>query len=323
MNFLQGIVQFIYSKSGMSTRKIVVAVIILAVLAAGVYFAVKVKRSGKEVADYVVPEIQVAQMQVTNLTSEKADMKMNMLIDNPAPVGIAIDSLHYVIYIEDNEVARTTYPDALNIEANDSSEVSLPLTLYYDKLESVIQKLEQQGKDSVTYKVDATIFSDMALIPKDKLHMSVDKRMPLIRIPEVEIKDLHVNDLGFSGATLNVEALVRNKNVFPISFKDLDYAVAIEDNDPVEGHKPGTVHIPAKGAATVSIPAEITLKEAGKSLIDLIRKGDDVRYTFNMNTEMVSDSEIMENSEIKLNASGKLKAVVDAVKEQKQEKKGE
>lgn len=306
----------------MSTKGIIISAIMVAVLAAGLYLVMNKKGSGKEVADYVVPEIQLAQMQLTNLTAEKAEMNMNMLINNPAPVGLSIDSLHYVIYIEANEVARTTYPDAVRIEANDSSNISLPLTLYYDKLESVIQKLEQQGKDSVTYKVDATIFTDMALIPKDKLNMSVEKQLPLIRIPEVEIKDLDVNDLGLSGATLNVEALVKNKNVFPISFRDMDYSVEIEDNDPVEGHKQGTVHIPAKGSATITIPAELNLKEMGKSLVDLIRKGDEVSYNFDMNTEMVSDSEIMEDSKIKLNASGKLKTVVNAVKEQKEEKKG-
>lgn len=156
----------------------------------------------------------------------------------------------------------------------------------------------------------------MALIPKDKLNMSVEKRLPLIRIPEIEIKDLQVNDLGLSGAKLNVEALVKNKNVFPISFRDMDYSVEIEENDPVEGHKPGTVHIPAKGAATITVPAELDLKEMGKSLVDLIRKGGDVSYNFDMNTEMVSDAEIMKDSEIRLNASAKLKTVVDAVKEQ-------
>jgi LEA14-like dessication related protein len=305
----------------MGTKKAILTVTGVVVLAAVLYLVVKLNRSGKEAEDYIVPEIQLAQMQVTNLTSEKADMNMNMVIDNPAPVGIDIDSLHYVIYIEDNEVVRTTYPDALSIEANDSTNISLPLSLYYDRLESVIQKLEQQGKDSANYKVDATIFSEMALIPKDKLNMSVEKRMPLIRIPEIEIKDLKVNDLGLSGATLNVEALVRNENVFPISFRDMAYSVKIEDNDPVEGHKPGIVHIPAKGSTSITVPAELDLKEMGKSVLDFFRKGDDVRYNFDMTTEMASDAEIIENSEIKINASGKLKTVVDAVKEQKEEEK--
>lgn len=136
----------------MSAKEIIISVIVVAVLAVGVFLMVKTKGSGKEVADYEVPEIQLARMQLTNLTAEKADMNMNMVIDNPAPVGLSIDSLHYVVYIDANEAARTTYPDAVRIEANDSSNVSLPLTLYYDKLESVIQKLEQQGEKALLIK---------------------------------------------------------------------------------------------------------------------------------------------------------------------------
>lgn len=298
----------------MSTKKTIFLVLGVAVLAGIIYLVVKFQSSDKEVADYVVPELQLANIQVTNLTANKADMIMRMAIDNPAPVGIRIDSLHYVIYIEDNEVARTTYPDSLQIEASDSTAFSLPLTLYYDKLQSVLNNLEQQGQDSANYRVDATIFTDMTIIPKDKLDLDIEKRLPLIRPPEIQVADIGVEDVGFSGATLKTDIVVTNKNAFSFGFRDMHYAVRLDNNEPVEGNKPGTVNIPAKGSTTISIPAELDFKEMGKNLIDLIRKGDDVSYSFYMNTNLVSDSEVLEDSEIEMNASGKLKSAIEAAK---------
>lgn len=303
----------------MSTKKVIFSIIGVAILAGLIYLVVKYQQSDKEMADYVVPQLQLAQMQLINLTDERADMKMNMVIDNPAPVGLNIDSLHYTVYIEGNEVVKTTYPDSLQIDANDTATISLPLTIYYDKLQSVLDALEQQGKDSVVYKINATIFSDIDIIPKDRFDLEVERRLPLIRMLEIDVTDLKVEDLNFSGATMKVEALVKNKNVYSVGFEDMYYRLQIEDNELLEGAKPGTVNIPAKDAATITIPVELNFKELGKGLYDLIRKGDELRYDFRLSTEMVSDEHILEESEITLNATGQIKTLVDVAKEQAKE----
>jgi len=303
----------------MKNKGIIIGVILLALLAGGAYLVVKMKRSDKKIADYVVPELKMGQMRVTNLTAEKADMKMNMLIDNKAPVGFSIDSLFYTVSIAGQEIARTTYPDSLRLEARDSTTIELPLTLYHDKLADVLKGLEQQGRDSAMYTVNATIFTDMALIPKDKLNMKLEKRLPLIRIPEIHVTDIKMKDVGLKGATMVVETSIKNENGFPIRFSDMNYRVQVDNNGWMEGSKPGTMNIPAKGTTTMTIPMEVKLKEMGKNALDLIRKGTDVHYDFRMNTKLASDAQVLKDSKIALNSSGKLKTVVDAVKEHKKD----
>lgn len=303
----------------MSTKKIIFSVIVVVLLAGLIYLIVRFHPSDKEVADYVMPQIQLVQMQITSLTADRADMQMNVVIDNPAPIGLHIDSLYYIVSIEDNEVVESTYPDAVQIEANDTTSISLPLTIYYDTLQSVLDALEQQGKDSVVYKISATIFSDMDIIPEDKIEVEVEKLLPLIKPPEIDVTDLSVEDVGFSGATIVVEALVDNKNVYSLSFEDMDYSLQIEDNEAIEGHKSEVINIPAKDSAQVTIPVEIDFKEMGKGLIDLIRKGDDLTYNFILKTALVSDEHILQESEITLNATGSLKELKEVVKEQKEE----
>lgn len=207
----------------MSTKKVIFSVIAVALLTGLIYLVVKFQQSDRKLADYVVPQLQLAQMQLTQLSAKQVDMNMNVVIDNPAPVGIHIDSLHYKVFIEGNEVVKSTYPDSLEVEANDTTTVSLPITIYYDKLQAVLEELEQQGKDSVIDKINATIFSEMDIIPKDTFNLEVEKMLPLVRIPEINVTDLHVEDLSFSGATLKVEAMVKNENVFSFGFQDMSY----------------------------------------------------------------------------------------------------
>jgi LEA14-like dessication related protein len=301
----------------MSGKKSIFLIIGLILILAIGYAVVKFKRSDKKVADYIVPKLTLTQMQLTNLTPKRADVKMKMIIDNPAPVGFSIDSLYYVVSIADQEVARTTYPDTLRLEAKDSTEITLPLTLYYDKLKDLTDRLANEGQDSVNYRVNATIFSKTKLIPKDKFNLKVEKRLPLVTVPDIKITDLKIKDLKFKGATLQVETSVRNRNVFALGFKDMSYTVKIEDNEAVEGSKPGTVNIPAKGTANFTIPVQLTFKEMGKTLIDLIKEGKDVSYDLKLRTELVSQSNILKDSKINLSSTGKLKTVLDAAKEGK------
>ena len=303
----------------MSTKKIILSIIGVVLLFGLIYLIVRFQQSDKELADYVMPQIQLAQMQITSLTAERADMQMNVVIDNPAPMGLHIDSLYYIVSIEDNEVVASTYPDAVQLEANDTTTISLPLTIYYDTLQSVLEALEQQGKDSVVYKINATIFSDMDIIPKDSFDIEVEKLLPLIRIPEINVTDLSVEDIGFSGATIVVEALVDNKNVYAFRFEDIHYSLQIENNEAIEGNKPEAINIPAKDSAQVTIPVEIDFGEMGKGLIDLIRKGDDLTYDFILKTALISDEHILQESEITLHATGSLEELKDVVKEQKEE----
>jgi LEA14-like dessication related protein len=310
-------------KAKMNGKKTIFWLLALAVLIGGGYAVLKFRQSDKKVADYIVPKLTLTQMQLTNLTAERADVKMKMIIDNPAPIGFSIDSLYYVVSIADQEVARTTYPDSLRLEAKDSTEVSLPLTLYYDKLKDLTDRLANQGQDSVVYRVNATIFSKTKLIPKDKFNLKVEKRLPLVTVPDVKITNLKVQDLKLQGATLQVEAAVRNRNVFALGMKDLRYTVQIEDNEAVEGNKPGTINIPAQGSANFTIPVQLTFREMGKTVLDLIREGKDVNYNLKLKTELISESDILQNSNINLTSSGKLKTVLDAVKEKVEEKKAE
>jgi len=155
----------------------------------------------------------------------------------------------------------------------------------------------------------------MALIPKDKLNMKIEKRLPVIRIPEIKVTDIKMKDVGLRGATMVVETSIKNKNVYPIRFTDMNYRVQVDNNGWMEGSKPGTVNIPAKSTAPLTIPLEIKLKEMGKNALDLIRKGTDVHYDLRMNTKLASDAQVFEESKISLTSSGKLKTVVDAVKE--------
>lgn len=302
----------------MNVMKIVRIILIgigVILLAALLYMFVISLVTDEELGEQAVPQLKLAQMQVTNLTADRADMDMNMVIENPAPVGLNIDSLYYTILIEGHEVTKTTYPDPLHIEANQNTRVSLPLTIYYDKLQSLLDQLEEEGRDTVVYTIDATIFTDAALIPDDQLNLQVEERLPLIRVPEVKVTDLSIEDLNFSGAVIQVETYIVNENVFALGFENMDYSFRVGDNEAIEGHRAEPVRIAAKDTAFIRVPVEVDFGEMGRGFIDYIREGGDLPYNYSLNARLVSDAEILEDSEIALNVTGTLEELGEVAEE--------
>lgn len=295
----------------MKTFLIVFAVLILAAVS---YYLFIIKGREEEFAENFIPKIEKMNMSLLNLTSEKADMKVNMVINNPAPVGIHIDSLYYTVSIDGTEVIKTTYPDPVDIESGSQSEIDLPISLKFDNLKEIQDRKESEGSDSGNYHLAATIFLNNKLIPKKKFDLEFDKVLPMIWFPEINIEGVDVNKLKLSGGTLDTQIKITNKNVFDLSFKNLSYQIKVEDNEWMKGEKSDPVIIPAKDSVTASIPVELDLGQTGESLIDLLLKGDDLRYEFRMSSELVSTNDIIENSNIQMNSSGTLGSLKKAVK---------
>lgn len=303
----------------MRVGKVIIIGVGIILLAGIIYLAITFLGSDDGIKERVVPQLELAQMQVTNLTAERADMNMNVIIDNPAPVGLSIDSLDYTIFIEGQEVAKTTYPDPVQIEASQNTKVSLPLTVYYDKLQSVLDQLEEEGRDSVVYTINATLFTDADLIPDDRINLEVEERLPLVRIPEIKVTDLSIEDLDFSGAVIQVETYIVNKNVFAMGFEDMHYSLQLGDNEALEGHKPEPVRIEAKDTAVMRVPVELDFGEMGRGLLDYLREGGDLPYDFSLQTKLISDTHILEDSDMNMKVTGTLDELGEVVEGQMNE----
>ncbi len=282
---------------------------------------VKCNRSEKNTAEYLVPTLKIATLQVVDFDSKKANVHMKMEMDNPLPVGISIDSIFYEVFIEDHEVIQATYPSPFQLKGNEVSRVVFPATIYYDKLFKLLKRYENKRMDSVVYKVEATAYTNYAL--KKMINISTERYLPLIRIPKVEIKDIDIKDLTISGATIRLTALVENWNVFSFGVKDVAYELKLDEEEPIKGVLPEVFRFPAMDSTRITRPVKVYFKDAGKSLVDLVLKPGKLQYDLSATMKIVSRHEMLENSTMAIVANGPLREVLELRKEAKKEAKAE
>ena len=261
---------------------------------------------------FLLPRLELSQVDITSLTSEKTEMTVKVLIKNQIPLSFTADSLQYRIFINNREVMKDHYKKSITLKSNHISRISLPITIFNHDLISVLKANEQENIDSVEYRFRVSFFTDILF--KKQFDVDIKRFLPLVHIPEVKSGHIEISSLNFSGAVFQLLVSIKNQNVFSLKSKNIAYELSIEDNKLIKGIIPGLTDIHAKSVTELTIPITISFKEVGKTLFDLLTKGSNVRYKLHLTFRIESDNNMIRNSKVTLESEGSVKSLMKALK---------
>ncbi len=304
-------------------KRIAWIIVILAVLGgAGFwgyqYFRKQVGASKDEpYGTFIKPRIEMSSFQITNMTREKTTGHLKVLVDNPAPLGFRADSLSYQVFIADKQVMESTYPKPVEINAKDSTLVSLPFTMDNVKLTKTLKALDNKQTDSTDYTIRTQVYTDLPFLKDKPLSFEITKRLPVYFIPEVKLLKADIKKLGLNQTKIVLKTEITNENGFPYRFHETTYRVTLDGDKFAEGKIDTAVNIPARGKAVLELPMEVNLKEAGEVTWDMITKPETVDYSFVFRTKIIDKkgNNTFENSKMVLTSNGKLKELLQEAKE--------
>jgi LEA14-like dessication related protein len=297
-------------------KKIILSVLVIIIVGFITFFSwqyVVYKQDTDANKTFLLPRVELSKVQITSLTSEKTEMTIKILLKNQLPFSFSADSLQYSIFISGVEVIKNHHKTTITLQRNDTSWISLPITIQNQLLESILKSSEQKDVDSVEYRLHATFFTD--IIFRKKFDVDVKRILPLMHIPELTSKHIQVDSLNFSRAALQLNISIKNNNLYNLKAKNIAFKFAIEDNEWIEGIIPGITNIKKQNTTELQIPIRLSFKEVGKTLFDLLKKGKDVKYQLNLRFRIVSENQVVSNSEVMLKSSGSVKSLMKAVKE--------
>lgn len=258
---------------------------------------------------FLLPRAEISIVEITSVTNDEIEMNVKMLLKNQLPISFTADSVQYSIYINHVEVIKNQYKKSVSLEGSDSTWILLPIKLLSEQLFSILKESDQQQLDSVEYEIKTTFYSD--LLFKKQFDLHVTKLLPLIRPPQLLSKQVQLESLNFSRASLLFEVEIKNRNVYSIQAKDINFRIAIEDNEWIEGKLPGLTVIPEKSVTDLQIPIELSLKAVGKTLLDLIKKGKAVKYKLDVRFKISSENKSVNDSDVILKSTGSIKSLLN------------
>jgi LEA14-like dessication related protein len=205
---------------------------------------------------FLLPRAELSIVEITSLTAEKTEMTVKVLLKNKLPFSFTADSLQYRIFINGVEVIKSHHKKTMTLESNDTSWISLPLTIRNHQLKSILNASERKDLDSVEYRLHATFFTDIVF--RKKFDVDINRLLPLIYIPELTSKHIQVDSLNFSRAAIQLNVSIKNQNVFSIKAKNIAYKFAIEDHEWIEGIIPGVTDIKEQSVTELQIPIRVS-----------------------------------------------------------------
>jgi LEA14-like dessication related protein len=261
---------------------------------------------------FLLPRLELSQLEITSLTSQKTEMMVTVDIKNQLPLSFTIDSLQYRIFIDSTQILKDHYKKTISLKRNAVSRISLPVTIFNDSISSVMKENEWQNVDSVEFHFQGSFFTHILF--KKQFNVDIKRLVPRIYIPEVKTEHFEIDSLNFSRAVVQLLVSIKNQNAYSLKADSITYEVAIEDNQWIKGIIPGKIDIKAKSIADLTIPITISFKEVSKTLWDLLTKGNKVRYKLQLTFKIESDNKMIMNSKVILESEGSVKSLMKALK---------
>ena len=76
-------------------------------------------------ASFLAPRVRMAQLQVQRLDPEATKLLVGLVIDQPAPIRITVDSVEYALFIGEQELVRSTYAKTITLPARQTRRAAL------------------------------------------------------------------------------------------------------------------------------------------------------------------------------------------------------
>ncbi|ARK13406.1 LEA type 2 family protein [Fibrella sp. ES10-3-2-2] len=209
------------------------------------------------------PRLELSRLTLTNITDDAVSMSMQMLIDNPLPIGFKARKVDYTLYIDNEEVAKDAYDKTIDVKAQDSTLLSLPVKLYTNKMLGVLKRLEAAGTDSTDYRIRTTFDLDVPIAGERTFTISQSVRGPVFYLPEFKVADIDLGRFGLNRTDVSARLVCTNKNKIPFNITDTHYSVTIDGKQIAEGDQPEPILIKAQGSTPFVVPMTV---KPGESL---------------------------------------------------------
>lgn len=222
--------------------------------------------TGCEALSDFVPRVSFDRLDVQTLSFEGTDIDFVFAVENPNPVGIGLESFSYDLNLEGSDFFDGDNPEGFQLAANDSSELSLPVSLIFAELFDTLQVT--RGKDVLGFDLSGDMGFDTPAGVID-IPYSEDGDLPALRTPKFRFAGLRVPKVDLTSATIEVDLGVDNAQASTLFFDRFDYDLALAGRSVADGR---VTSFAADGntESLVTLPITVSLLSLGDVVLDAV-----------------------------------------------------
>jgi LEA14-like dessication related protein len=251
------------------------------------------------------PEVRIAATELEALSFSGLTLRFDVEIENPNPIGIGLAGFDYELQIEDIPFVNGEVQDKVTVAARDRSIIPLPVELGFEEIAQTIDALK--GKEEAAYRLSSGFTFDLPVLGRIRVPVQTEGSFPVLRAPRLQVVSLRLNEISLSGASLDLDLELINRNSFKVFVESLEYRFQVDGRDWASGMRQERVRIPDNNSARLTIPIELDFGAVGRGVYQLILGGERLQYALKANIEVGTSLRALEQAALPFELSGQLR----------------
>jgi LEA14-like dessication related protein len=255
-----------------------------------------------QIVEQQLPKTSVEGVRITALDFDGVDLAFDVGVANPNPVAISLAGLDYDLQLEGSSFMQGDQPLGLMVVANGKSQVEVPLRLGFQQLFNSYHQLKERNEAG--YDLLLGLSFDLPVLGRVRLPVKYSGRLPVPKIPQVEVRSIKLQQLSMSGADLQLELDVDNPNAFSLLLNRLNYNLELNGHQVSDGLMSKAVQVEEGGKTSIKLPLSLNFLQLGAGLYSALSQDRPLSYKLTGELDATSSNALIGAFRLPVTSSG-------------------
>ena len=246
-----------------STRRFLWIGIVIFVLAMAIVFYFQIKNA---------VTMENVTVDATLAPHDSVDIKLNMLVNNPLFFDFEIKELYYTVSLGEDEIINNA--TEINKIIDDSTRLTIPVTINYKKVMAKLQEL--QAQDSTWLDLQLFIRYRLPLLGMQESSLNGSYQIPVPALMELQMEHVQIESFGFKNIDLGIQMKLVNPSDRELTIDNLIFNIKLNESSLVKAMHWDSIAVNPKKNVTFTVPVEVKTGALAKEFFDRITKGDTI-----------------------------------------------
>ncbi|MDR1748194.1 MAG: LEA type 2 family protein [Spirochaetaceae bacterium] len=243
-------------------------------------FAALVILSGCESLKAVIrdPVVSVDSVAITEITFEKADLLVTVVVENPNSFPIPFPLIDWELDINDYNFAEGKIEQNETIGMRKSVTVEIPVSITYTELYNAVKSVAEQKE--IDYTVNIGLRFPVPVLENRRFNVEIGGTLPLPVIPKISFRGFELKTLGLQKIEYLLTLEIENNNTFDITIGDFFYDFAVNGLEWSQGTVSNPPVITAGNTAEIPLSLSLNSLSIIRDITQIIAGRKNVEYLF-------------------------------------------
>lgn len=241
--------------------------------------------AGVPTLESMTPKATVTSTKLAGLSLDAASLEALVEIRNNAPINLNTKNLQLDLIVANQVIADVLVDTAVNIDANSSKIVAVPINLPYQALFNAASELK--GANQFDFAVEGSTAFTIPGFGDTRVPLNFAGTLPIPQLPKISLDEVVLSELGVRKTVMDVYIAIENPNVFPLTLADFNIKMDANNNRLLDVRALQDIQVNSGESVRKKFPLTLQIDRAGVLLYQAVLGQDPIDWKIDGRTDVL------------------------------------